>query len=148
MGAPLLFQIVTNILLPVAILSLLTWVWSRWNIRRTPHMAPTQKGFSFREEPARIKQMLDETLRPQGFALQTDGHQTRTFRYRRGTFVLEIMRHVNKDQNWFLCHVCSEHEERRIAGFAEPHRLGAPLTDAQLEAFQHELNSFLNGTSE
>lgn len=88
----MLFLIVTNILLPVAILGLLAWVWSRWNLRRTPHTAPSQEGLSFREEPARIKQMWMKRYSPKG----------------------SRCRSMNTD----------------------PHRLGAPLTDAQLDAFQ------------
>ena len=155
----MLFTILTQIVLPVAVLALLAWAWSK----RKPDVpigvprsdVPySDVGRLSPEEAARIKRMLDQELLPRGFTMRIDGTQeqsyaaptyTRTFQYSKGALILNVERRSDWDGvgDAFVCDAATDQSTRRVTGFSEyaPRRI---LTEDQLAEFQRDIGAFLD----
>ena len=98
----MLYAILIQIVLPMSVLAVLAWAWSRWKADVPTDVPKSDEGPLFvekadvlihlqnylpnsdwgglsPEEADRIKRMLDEELLPRGFTMQSDGTQQETF---------------------------------------------------------------------
>ena len=157
----MLVAILTQIVLPVSVLAVVSWAWSRWNtapdvpidVPRSDN-GPRATGDKERvvnfgtgdEERVRIERMLDEELLPRGFTMHPSPNTrtyTRTFQYSKGDLVLDVTRFASQDGDTFWCDAVTDGATRRVACFAK-YGPARSLTEDQLAAFQREIGAFLD----
>ena len=146
----MLVAILTQIVLPVSVLALVAWAWSKRNTAPdVPNDVPRSDVGSrptVDEERARIKRMLDEELLPRGFTMQpTPPERTyqRKFQYSKGDLVLNVTRYASQDGDNFWCDTVTDGATRVVAGFGK-YGPASSLTEEQLAEFQRDLGAFLD----
>ena len=157
----MLHSILIQIVLPVSVLALVAWAWSKRNtapdvpidVPRSDN-GPRATGDKERvvnfgtgdEERVRIERMLDEELLPRGFTMHPSPNTrtyTRTFQYSKGDLVLNVTRFASHDGDNFWCDTVTDGATRVVAGFGK-YGPARSLTEEQLAEFQRDLGAFLD----
>lgn len=152
----MLYAILTQIVVPVSVLALVSWAWSRWKAdvpNDVPNsdvgcLSPEKADVSIDvprsdvgsrptvdEERARIKGMLDEELLPRGFTMHPSPPEStyaRKFQYSKGALVLNVLRFACHDGDIFVCDA-ARRSGGRFSGLLRRFKGGAedtlPVTD-------------------